>query len=159
MPGAFAKSFASLLSHLPDPLMTSLADHSLHAQTGPAISPLGNELLRQGKFEEAFEIFERMLRENPRSFAIYDRAVTALINLKRYDDAVEMTKQRLNRVGDDSNTQIKLGEIYDISGNVSRPMETWNQVLRRTCRKCAGVPARCRNHEPAPAFPRGHFCL
>jgi tetratricopeptide (TPR) repeat protein len=104
--------------------------HSLQAQTGSGDFTFGNELMRQGKFEEAFEIFERMLRENPRSYAIYDRAVTALINLKRYDDAIEMTKQRLGRVGDDSNTQIKLGEIYDISDRREQALDTWNSLLR-----------------------------
>ncbi len=105
--------------------------YSLQAQTGSGDFSLGNELLRQGKFEEAYEIFEQLLRENPRSYAIYDRAVTALINLKRYDDAIELTDQRLRRVGDDSNTFIKLGEIYDISDRRDEAIETWNKVLRQ----------------------------
>ncbi|TVQ71256.1 MAG: hypothetical protein EA363_06285 [Balneolaceae bacterium] len=103
----------------------------LQAQTGAGDFSLGNELLRQGKFEEAYEIFERMLRENPRSYAVYDRAATALVQLKRYDDAIQITKERLDRVGDDSNTRIKLGEIYDISGRRDDAMETWNHVLRQ----------------------------
>lgn len=112
-------------------VLTTITAAPLHAQTGAGEFSLGNELLRQGKNEEAYEIFERMLRENPRSFAIYDRAVTALVNLKRYDEAVRLTRERLNRVGDDSNTLIKLGEIYDISGQRDDAMETWDQVLRQ----------------------------
>ncbi len=104
---------------------------ALQAQTGAGEFSLGNELLRQGKFEEAYVIFERMLRENPRSYAVYDRAVTALVQLKRYDDAIQITKERLDRVGDDSNTRIKLGEIYDISGRRDDAMEAWNHVLRQ----------------------------
>jgi len=103
----------------------------LLAQTGDGDFSLGNELLRQGKFEEAYEIFERLLRENPRSYAIYDRAATALIQLKRYDDAIQITKERLDRLGDDSNTRIKLGEIYDISGRRDDALEAWNHVLRQ----------------------------
>jgi len=103
----------------------------LQAQTGAGEFSLGNELLRQGKFEEAYEIFERMLRENPRSYAVYDRAATALVQLKRYDDAIQITKERLDRVGDDSNTRIKLGEIYDISGRRDDAMEAWDHVLRQ----------------------------
>ncbi len=104
---------------------------TLQAQTGAGDFSLGNDLLRQGKFEEAYEIFERMLRENPRSYAVYDRAVTALVQLKRYDEAIEMTMERLDRIGDDSNTSIKLGEIYDISGRRDKAMETWDQVLQK----------------------------
>jgi len=112
---------ATALAVMPGPVLL--------AQTGEGDFSLGNELLRQGKFEEAYEIFERMLRENPRSYAVYDRAATALVQLKRYDDAIEITKERLDRVGDDSNTRIKLGEIYDISGRRDDALETWDHVL------------------------------
>ncbi len=114
--------------------LMSFTGTSLYAQTGAGEYSLGNELLRQGKNEEAFEIFERMLRENPHSYAIYDRAATALINLKRYDEAIRLTRERLDRVGDDSNTLIKLGEIYDISGQRDDALDTWDQVLRQNTR-------------------------
>ncbi len=114
--------------------LMSFTGTSLYAQTGAGEYSLGNELLRQGKNEEAFEIFERMLRENPHSYAIYDRAATALINLKRYDEAIRLTRERLDRVGDDSNTLIKLGEIYDISGRRDDALDTWDQVLRQNTR-------------------------
>lgn len=104
---------------------------ALQAQDGAGDFSLGNELLRQGKFEEAYEIFERLLRENPRSYAVFDRTVTALVQLKRYDEAIQVTKDRLDLVGDDSNTRIKLGEIYDISGRRDDAMEAWNHVLRQ----------------------------
>ncbi len=100
-----------------------------HAQTGAGEYSLGNELLREGKFEEAYEIFERMMRENPRSYAIYDRAMTALINLKRYDEAIQITRQRISSQGADINTQVKLGEIHDIAGEREKALEIWQQVL------------------------------
>ncbi len=103
----------------------------LHAQTGAGEYSLGNELLRDGKFEEAYEIFERMMTENPRSYAVYDRAVTALINLKRYEDAIRITRERMNRQGADINSHVKLGEIFDIAGKRDQALEAWNEVLRQ----------------------------
>ncbi len=101
------------------------------AQTGTGEYSLGNELLREGKFEEAYEIFERMRIENPRSFAVYDRAVTALVNLKRYDEAISITKERLDRQGSDINTRVKLGEIYDITGERDQALQTWHEILKQ----------------------------
>ncbi len=103
----------------------------LKAQTGTGEYSLGNELLREGKFEEAFEIFERMMIENPRSFAVYDRAITALVNLKRYDEAIRITKERLDRSGTDINTRVKLGEIFDISGERDQALQTWREVIKQ----------------------------
>ncbi|MFO8029429.1 MAG: tetratricopeptide repeat protein [Cyclonatronaceae bacterium] len=103
----------------------------LSAQTGAGEYSLGNELLRQGNFEEAYEIFERMMAENPRSYAIFERATTALINLKRYDEAIRITRERLQRRGDDINTRVKLGEILDIANNRQEALETWHEVLER----------------------------
>lgn len=103
----------------------------LSAQTGVGEYSLGNELLRQGNFEEAYEIFERMMAENPRSYALYERAVTALINLKRYDEAIRITRERLQQRSEDINTRIKLGEILDIASKRQEALETWNEVLEK----------------------------
>ena len=92
---------------------------------------LGNQLLRDGEFEEAYQIFRKLMEENPRSYAVYDRAVSALINLKRYDDAIEITNERLENHATDVNTMVRLGEIYHIRGDKEDALEVWYDVLER----------------------------
>ncbi len=99
------------------------------AQSGPNDFSLGIQLMREGDYEEAYEIFRNLMRENPRSFALYERTVTALINLKRYDDAIAITRERLDHSGEDFNTKVKLGEIYHIAGRSDEAFETWNRVI------------------------------
>ncbi len=90
---------------------------------------LGNQLLRDGEFEEALEIFEQLMEENPRSFAVYDRTVRALISLQRFDDALEITYHRLENHARDINTMVKLGEIYHIAGDPEDAARAWDNVL------------------------------
>lgn len=92
---------------------------------------LGNQLLRDGEFEEAYEVFRKLMEENPRSFAVYDRAVSALINLKRYEDAIAITEERLENFATDVNTMVRLGEIYHIRGDKDEARDIWYNVLDR----------------------------
>lgn len=92
---------------------------------------LGNNLLRQGEYEEAYRIFERLMEHNPRSYSVYDRAVTALINLKRYDEALEITRYRIQNHSSDINTLVKLGDILHISGETEEALEAWKNVIDR----------------------------
>ncbi len=90
---------------------------------------LGNQLLNEGKFEEAYEIFSRLLEQNPRSHAMFDRTVNALLSLKRYEEALELCKQRLEQNPDDVNTLVKLGETYHVIGQQEEAFATWSRLL------------------------------
>lgn len=92
---------------------------------------LGNTLLRQGEFEEAFDIFERLMRQNPSSYPVYDRAMTALINLRRLDEAIEISKKRLDSRYADFNTWVKLGELYHIDRQFEKATETWIETIEK----------------------------
>lgn len=110
-------------------LLMLLPVPALQAQSGSGAYSLANELMREGKFEEAYEILEKLLADNPRSYAIFDRTVTALINLQRFDDAIEITQNRLKRFSADVNTRVKLGEIFHIAGDIDQAMVAWNGVI------------------------------
>lgn len=90
---------------------------------------LGNALLRQGEYEQAYDVFERLMRQNPSSYPVYDRAMTALINLRRLDEAINITQDRLDSRYADFNTWIKLGELYHIDRQFEKATETWLSTL------------------------------
>ena len=90
---------------------------------------LGNRLLDQGEYEEAYDIFRELMQSNPGSYSVYDRAVEALIALQRYEEAVEISQERLDRRSDDINTHIKLGEIYLYADQKQDALDTWDQLF------------------------------
>jgi tetratricopeptide (TPR) repeat protein len=90
---------------------------------------IANDYLRNGQYEEAYRIFSRLLRQNPDSHPVYDRAVTSLVSLKRFDEAVEITKDRLQRIPGDIVTQVRLGELYHMAGDTENAFASWQQTI------------------------------
>lgn len=90
---------------------------------------MANQLFRQGEFEEAYKIFDRLLEENPDSYPIFDRTVTSLINLKRYDEAVGLSEERLRGNYNDVVAAARLGELYHISGDTASAFQVWDKTL------------------------------
>jgi len=106
----------------------SLFVESAHAQRGDDFL-IANDYLRNGQYEEAYRIFSRLLRQNPDSHPIYDRAVTTLVNLKRFDEAVELTRDRLRRIPGDIVTQVRLGELYHMAGDTENAFASWQKTI------------------------------
>lgn len=90
---------------------------------------IANQLFREGNFKEAYEIFYSLLRQHPGSYTIYEHTVNSLIQLKRYDDAIEISKKRIQRNPEEIQTRVKLGEIFHIAGESTRAFETWEELL------------------------------
>lgn len=90
---------------------------------------IANDYLRNGQYEEAYRIFSRLLRQDPDSHPVYDRAVTSLVNLKRFDEAVEITRDRLRRIPGDIVTQVRLGELYHMAGDTENAFAAWQSTI------------------------------
>ena len=54
-----------------------------------------------------------------------------LINLKLYDEAIEISESAIDAEHNVTRTRIKLAEVYHISGNKERAAETWQTLLDR----------------------------
>lgn len=92
---------------------------------------VADQLLRQQKFEQASKKFYKLHQENPRTYVLLEKLTECLINLKEYDRAVSITRQAIEKGYYRAEAQIRLGEIYHISGNTEQAFKTWNQVLER----------------------------
>lgn len=112
-------------------LMTIMPTDAVRAQSDSQNFTLANELLREGRYEEAYEIFNRLLAAHPRSYAVFDRTVTSLTHLKRYDEAIALTRERIARSPSEVNTQSRLGDIYYMAGRNNEAMEVWNRIIDR----------------------------
>jgi tetratricopeptide (TPR) repeat protein len=89
-----------------------------------------DQLLRQQKYEQAFEKFYKLHQQNPGTYIFLDKLNECLINLKEYDKAISITKKAANRGNISTRAQIQLGEIYHISGNTQQAFSVWDGILK-----------------------------
>ena len=103
-----------------------------------AISPLqaqsnkfriANQYMQQEKYEDALPVLRELHEENPDIYTFYDHLAETLINLKMYDEAIEISNSAIRSGHHVTRTRIKLAEIHHISGNTDRAAEIWQIVL------------------------------
>jgi len=90
---------------------------------------MANQYMQQQKYEEALPILRELHEENPSSFSFFDQLTDCLINLKKFDEAIEIAENKLQSEHSVSRTSIKLAEIYHVSGDTDRALEMWHEVL------------------------------
>lgn len=87
------------------------------------------QLIRGAKYEQAYTILSRLLREDPSNYPVFDQTIHVLVNLKRYDDAINITSRRLNGNYSDIILATRLAELYHLNGDLEKAYETWNRAL------------------------------
>jgi len=87
------------------------------------------QLIRESNYEQAYRILSQLLREDPSNYPVFDQTINVLINLKRYDEAIQISVRRLNRNYSDIILATRLAEIYHLDGNLEKAYETWNLAL------------------------------
>lgn len=90
---------------------------------------IGTQLLRQGNFERAAEVFESLVKSNPGNYMNLEGYLLALTNLKEYEKAIDALKAYLLAVPNDINSVAKLGELYHISGDTTTAYTMWDNAL------------------------------
>lgn len=92
---------------------------------------VADQLLQQQKYEQAAQKFEKLHREHPKTFIFLDKLTECLINLKKYDQAISITKEAATEGYLRTQALIRLGEIYHTSGQQEKAFGTWNQLLEK----------------------------
>lgn len=92
---------------------------------------LANQLMQQEKYEQAYRILSDLLKEHPGVYALYDRALDCLVNLKRYDEAIALSEQQLRQGYNPMQTSVRLGEIYHLSGDTTKAFQLWDRTLNQ----------------------------
>lgn len=90
-----------------------------------------DQLLQQQKYEEAFERFSELYKENPGTYIILEKATECLINLKEYEKAIELVERGINKGYYQAQGNIRIGEIYHISGDTTQAYKIWDRTLDR----------------------------
>lgn len=88
------------------------------------------QLMRQARYEEAFLKFSEMLRQNPDNYPVFDQAINSLIQLKQYDEAIDLTIKRLGRNYSDIVLTTKLAEVYHLNDQTELAYQTWDNAVK-----------------------------
>jgi tetratricopeptide (TPR) repeat protein len=88
-----------------------------------------DRLFEQQKFEEAYPIFKKLYENDPNTFLFLERATQCLVNLKRYDKAIDFTKEALKNANFKARATIRLGEIYHIKGDTQKAYQIWDDLI------------------------------
>jgi tetratricopeptide (TPR) repeat protein len=81
------------------------------------------------EYETALPILERLNRQDPSNYPVFDRLITCLTELKRYPDAIARLEQRLDRRYRDIVTAVKLGETHHIAADTAKARAVWQRTL------------------------------
>lgn len=90
---------------------------------------IANQYMHQQKYEEALPILRELHQQNPGTYTFYEHLAETLINLKYYDEAIDISEASLRAEHNETRTRIKLAEIYHISGDTEQAADTWQTVL------------------------------
>lgn len=90
---------------------------------------IANRLFQERKYEQALPRFKRLYENNPGTYLFLERTTDCLINLKRYEEAVSLTREAIERNYFPAQGGIRLGEIYHIQGDTTQAYGLWNKIL------------------------------
>jgi len=106
-----------------------LPESNLKAQNRDYI--MASRLMQQQKYDEAWDLFESLLENNPGNQLFFQQAQTALLAMKEYDTSLELFKKYNGLVQRNVQLQILHAEALHLSGKKEQAFEKWDTILSR----------------------------
>lgn len=91
---------------------------------------IANQMLQRQQYQQAFELFKKLHEQNPANFLFLEKATESLVNLKRYDEAIEITQKATRQQYYPARAGVRLGEIYHIRGDTTKAFTIWDEVRK-----------------------------
>ena len=91
---------------------------------------MANQLMRQERYEDALPVLKDLLRENPQSYSVYQRTMECLVNLKKYDEAVDLSNKRAQKQITPVHTRAQLGRLHHLKGDTTKAYNIWEEALQ-----------------------------
>lgn len=89
---------------------------------------MANRYMQQQKYEEALPILRELHQKNPSTYLFFESLTECYVNLKMYDEAIETAVKSIENGHTEIRTEIKLAEIYHLSGQTERALEKWRDI-------------------------------
>ncbi|MFQ6037677.1 MAG: tetratricopeptide repeat protein [Candidatus Aminicenantales bacterium] len=88
----------------------------------------GNDLYAQGKYEEAIQVFNRMLEKHPEVYVIHMNIGNCYFKQEKYDLAEESYKKVLDKDPDHTNALMAIGNCYTNRGEDEKALEWYRKI-------------------------------
>lgn len=109
---------------------TGIISSGLHAQNSGEYQ-LAGFLMSQQKYDEALPLLERLYEEQPDSYAIAIRYTDCLIQLKQYENGIEVMSSFSDDPANGAGSVIRMGELYHLKGDTARALDLWMDNIRQ----------------------------
>jgi len=112
-------------------LCAVLVVSTLHSQTPDmqAKFRLAQGFEQAGEWERAAELYQDLLRNEQGNFAYFDGLERMYVQLKRYEDAISLVRERLNMWPNDPTLLGLLGTVQYRAGREPEAMTAWQRAI------------------------------
>ncbi|MEX0844954.1 MAG: tetratricopeptide repeat protein [Balneolaceae bacterium] len=105
-------------------LAVLLLSTTLIAQNNSSFQ-LATRFMQQQEYADALPLLKELNQNYPDTYVYADRLIDCLIQLKQYDEGLEITQQFKNNPGLKSQVQIKIGELYHYKNQPDKALKIW----------------------------------
>ncbi len=84
---------------------------------------------QSGEFERAVQLYEMLIRKDSLNYPYFDGLRRIYIQLKRYDDAITLSSNRLKKTPADFALQANIGSLFSMEGRGTQADSVWDIVL------------------------------
>jgi tetratricopeptide (TPR) repeat protein len=88
----------------------------------------GNKLFEEGKYKEAMEVYNKILKDNPEAYIIYLNIGNCYFKMEDYQNAEENYKKVLEKDPNNINAIIGIGNSYLNRGNKEEALKWYGRV-------------------------------
>jgi tetratricopeptide (TPR) repeat protein len=92
---------------------------------------LANQYYRDGEYEKAAVLYEKLYKQNERNSFYFDRYVEAMLNLEAYDDVEKAIKKQLRRDPNNVNLYVSYGRLYERRYQDEKAQEQYRLAIER----------------------------
>ena len=90
---------------------------------------LAQQYFRNGEFEKAASLYEKLFQANERNDFYFDRYVDCLLALERYDETEKAVKKQLRRTPQNVNLYVTYGKLYERQYQDEKAMEQYRAAI------------------------------
>jgi len=110
--------------------LTATIAFSQTPQQNAARLRLAQDFERMGQFEKAADIYAMLFNAEPRNGAYYYGLKRALLQLRRYDEAVMVINRHLETI-ENINARVDLGDVDFKRGQMAKAQAYWQELLQK----------------------------
>jgi len=126
-----------------DPAIALVEERMSEGRPSPMrMSEKARLLYLKGEEQAAFDTWDRAIGLAPERSTTYRVVYQALVDLRRFDRAIDVLKQGRSQLGEDDAFQIELAYLYSLNGEHRAAMEEYVQVLDRNPERLGFVRSR-----------------